>query len=158
MHESAKLCALSVKKLLMCQHVLLVYVLACQRALHAYVITCQLVLRALLLTCYCTLGAYVFMCSRANVLSVLLCSRGNMPWVLTCLAWQHALHASILTCQRGFRPVVLTWQHCLIPLPHTVCMTTRSPTCFASSLSDFDAIFSNFTAIVVEVVRTFGRV
>ena len=39
--ETAKLCALHAKNVLMCQHAQRAYVLTCQHALRAYVLTCQ---------------------------------------------------------------------------------------------------------------------
>ena len=99
----------------------------------------------------------VLMCWRANVSCVLkTCSSVNVPCVLTCLSCQHILRAYVLKCQRGLRSHRLTSEYASSlrltwPPDHL-------PTCFASSVSSFDATFLIFTAIAVEVVHTVGKV
>ena len=111
----------------------------------------------------CVLRTYVetcLECLRAHVPTCLACLRTHVPkclrtYVFTC---QHALRAYVLTYQRGLRTDVLMCQHILGSFLHTVCVTMWSPpTCFASSVSSFDATFSSFTAIVIKVVHAVGK-
>ena len=113
------------------QRALCAYVLMCQRALHAYVLTCQRALRAHVPTCFKCLHV-----SCVNMSCVLMYSRVNVVCDLTCLR-ANMPWVSYLTG--------LEW-----PRDHL-------PTCFTSSVSSFWAAFFSFTAIVVEVVHTVGK-
>ena len=100
-----------------------------------------------------------FACSRANMPCMLLCSggsklclftcsRANVPCVLT------SLRANCLVCSRVY---VTTCLACLQPQV-TTWLRDHLPTCFASLVKSFDATFFTFTAIVVKVVHTVGKV
>ena len=75
--------------------------------------------------------------------NVLTCQRALRAYVLTCqhvlrahvLTWQPALHAYVFTCQRALRAYVITCQR-----------------------TSFIATIFSFTAIIVEVVHTVGKV
>ena len=49
--ETARLRAIRIKNVLMCQHANVPWVLTCSRALRAYVLTCSRALHAYVLTC-----------------------------------------------------------------------------------------------------------
>ena len=100
-----------------------------------------------------------FACSRANMSCMLLCSggsklclftcsRANVPYVLT------SSRANCLVCSRVY---VTTCLACLQPQV-TTWLRDHLPTCFASLVKSFDATFFTFTAIVVKVVHTVGKV
>ena len=74
------------------------------------------------------------------------CSSANVLCVLTC---QSVLYA--LTCSRA----IMLWVPCLIRFAWR---RGQLPTCFASSVSSFDATFFSSTAIVVEAVHAVGKV
>ena len=82
-------------------------------------------------------------CSSASVLT---CSGPNAPCLFTC---QSVLYA--LTCSRA----IMLWVPCLIRFAWP---RDQLPTCFASSVSSFDAPFFSFSAIVVEAVHAVGKV
>ena len=120
----------------------------------------------------------VITCLRALRAQVLKCQRVMRVCMLMC---QRALRALVLTYQRAlsaFVPHVSTYVVCLYThmstwlgstrsfanMPGVPCFTWFSlpryhlPTCFAFSVTSFDATFFSFTVIVAEVVHTVGKV
>ena len=150
--------------------------LACLRV---HVQTCLACLSAHVPTCLACLSAHVptyLACLRAHVPTCLLCLHAYDPM---CLAWY------VLTCQRTLHPCVLTCQRvshvnttCVLTrvkvacelicshtnMPWVSCLTLlewprdHRPACFACLVSSFDAAFSSFIVITVEVVHTVGEV
>ena len=116
-------------------------VLTSQRALRADVLTYQLISSHFLRSCVLT-------CSRVKVLYMLSCSCVNIPYLLI---YSRVNVACGLTCSR----VNMPWVPCLTRLPWS---REHLPTYLTSSVSSFDAIFFSFTAIVVKVVHTVGKV
>ena len=118
------------------------------------VLTCLACLRAPVPTCFAWLHANVltcFACTRAHMPICLEClrsSRVNMPCVLM---YSRAIVACDLTCSHANMPWVPCFTRLARPCNHL-------PTCFVSSVCSFNATFFSFTAIVVEVVHTAGKV
>ena len=148
--EAAKLHALRAKNVLKCQRVLRADVITCLACLLAHVSTC--------LPC-------VFTCSRVNVVCMLTrshdlsahvpmcraCSRAYVPKCLECLRVSSVNTPCVLTylCVNMVWVSYLTW----LLWPHY-----HLPTCLACLVSSFDPNFFSFTAIVIEVVHTVGKV
>ena len=132
-------------------------VLTCQRTLPAHVPTCLAWLRAHV--------SWVLMWQRALRANVLMCQRVFCAYVFTC---KRALHAYVLTCFACSHPHVSTCLACLythlsnmpwVPCPPQLAWPRdHLSTCFAASISSFDATFSSFIAIAVDVVHTVGKV
>ena len=115
----------------------------CLACLSAYLATCPGFLRAHVLTC--------FTCSRTHVATCLEClrpSRVNMSYVLM---YSRVNVACEVTCSRTIMPRVPCLKRLAWPRDHL-------PACLDSSVSTSDATFSSFTAIVVEVVHSNGKV
>ena len=90
-----------------------------------------------MLTCQRPLRAYVLTCKRvlrAYALTCLACLLVNVPCVLKCS------HANVLTCKRASSSL------------------SHLPAFLALLVSDFDATFFSFFAIVIEVVHSDGEV
>ena len=126
--------------------------------------TCLACLRAYVPTCFVCLCAHVstcLACLRAHVSTCLACSCAHVPTCFKCLhvscvnmscvlMYSRVNVVCDLTCLRANMPWVsyltgLEWPH------------DHLPTCFTSSVSSFWAAFFSFTAIVVEVVHTVGK-
>ena len=101
-------------------------------------------------------------CSRVNVSCVLTCSPANVAYMLTCL---RAHMSSFLVCLCTHVSTCLLSSHVYVPTcleslaPHWLALLRDPlPTCPVCLVSSFDASFSSFTAIVVGVVHTAGKV
>ena len=134
-------------------------VLKCQRALRVHLLTANM---PCVLTCFRINVSCVLRCLGAHVPICFVWSRACMPLCLTCLRDSRVHMSSVLmyslvsiawklTISRGNMP----WAPCLTRL---VWPRDHLPTCFASSVGSFDAIFFSFSVIVVEVVHTVGKV
>ena len=133
-------------------------------------LTCSCANVPWVLTCFCVkcLRAFVLKGLRAWVLASLVCQRTLRAYMLT---WQRALRAYVHMCQRTSRVntscvlmysglkvvcelkcscVNILWVPCLTRLvwPHD-----HLPTCFASSVSSFNATFFSFVFTFIEVVH-----
>ena len=113
--------------------------------------------------CLVCLSAHVQMClALTHMPTCLACLSAQVLYMLTCL---RAHMSSFLVCLCTHVSTCLLSSHVYVPTcleslaPHWLALLRDPlPTCPVCLVSSFDASFSSFTAIVVGVVHTAGKV
>ena len=114
--------------------------------------TCSCTNVPCLLTCFAYWHANIltcFACLCVHMSTCFSCLGAHMP---TCLACSCADVPTFIECLRTLQVNVAFLSHSQV-----VCARHHLPTCFASSVSSFNATFFSFTTIAVEVVHTVNK-